>query len=112
MISNEEILLMTAVISLYLYDSTLLLYGHQAVLTATRRGKWLISFGSSTYQILRKDLYMPNPFFPHRPQFLVSWKLEGSSSDIDGKLSEYANCARPMGMMVWSMALALFVLLP
>jgi hypothetical protein len=112
MISRDEILLMTAIIGLYLYDSAMLLYGNQAILAATRRGKWLVEFGSSTYQVLRKDLYIPNPFLPHRAQFLLSWKLEGGPAEAEVSLAEYARSARPLGLMVWCMAMALFVLLP
>lgn len=107
---QAEILLMTAAIGLYVYDSALLLRSNEGILFPKRRNGWGVGFGSHRFQVMGKEPFLPNPFLPHRPLFRLSWKYEGKP------LSE--PCDPPRGAFqalapwVWIMAISLFVFFP
>ena len=103
---------MAFVIGLYLYDSTLLLYANEGILTLAGNSKWSVTFGSRSYQILGKDVFIPNPFLPHRPMFRLSWSFEGKAPKGDERWLDHVSAIRPLMPLVWCMAVALFVLLP
>ncbi len=112
MLLESEALLMAAVIGLYLYDSSLLLYVNEGILIPIGKQDWLVGFGSDKARIRGKEVFIPNPLLPHRPLFRLSWQFEGSPtlSEGDWTLRRYA--FRLLVPMVWGMAVALFVFLP
>ncbi len=107
---SAEVLLMLAIVGLYVYDSTLLLYCNEGVLLPKGKNDWAVNFGSGNVGVLGKELYVPSPLLFHRPLFRLSWEFEGNTLTemVDLPRHEFAALAP----MVWSIALALFVLLP
>jgi len=112
MLLEYEALLMGSVVSLYLYDSTFLLYANEGVLIPGRKQRWHVGFGSDRARILGRELFIPNPFLPHRPMFRLSWQFEGRDSVLGGGWTTRRDAFGPLVPLVWVMAVALFVLLP
>jgi hypothetical protein len=110
-LQQAELALMLVALGLYLYDSALLLHINEAVITP-RRGGWRLRFGSSHLGFRGKELYLPSPFLPHRPGFLLLWPLRPGSTDAPGIWESRRKLFRPVAPLVWAMACALFVLLP
>ena len=108
----EEVLLMILVIGLYLYDSTMLLYCNEGVLVPAGKG-WKVLFGFREPRIRGKELFIPAPWLPHRPIFRLAWRFEGNSPQAGAEDWQARRKAPlPMALLVWGMAVALFVLLP
>jgi len=109
---QDAVLLMGVIAGLYLYDSTLLLHANEGVLQPGRGGRWSVSLGARHFRLQGKPLYIPNPLFPHRPMFRLSWRLEGAGAPTPQGWDARARALRPLGLMVWGVAIALFALLP
>lgn len=97
---------------LYLFDSALLLYANEGLLTPTGRRDWRVSFGSEQIRVLGKEVFVPHPLLPHRPQFRLRWHVQFDDGAIDGGWEARRALFRPLMPTVWGMAFALFVLLP
>ena len=107
---SAEVLLILAIIGLYLYDSSLLLYCNEGVLSPVRGNNWKVGFGSNNLGISGKGLYVPNPLAPHRPLFRLSWHFEG---DTPSEIFDLPRDAfLPLAPIVWGIAAGLFILLP
>ena len=109
---QEEGLLMILVIALYLYDSMMLLYCNEGILIPAGTG-WKVRFGFREPRIRGKELFIPAPYLLHRPMFRLAWRFEGQSAQAgmeDWQAMRKVPLA--MGSLVWSMAIALFVMLP
>ncbi len=95
----------------YVYDSALLLFVNEGVLTPSRNG-WSIKTGNTGFTIRGKNLIFPNLFLPHRPVFCLSWNYKNpvSTSTViwDIERSLYSTFVP----MVYGMAIALFLILP
>ncbi|MBI3529016.1 MAG: hypothetical protein HY067_13735 [Betaproteobacteria bacterium] len=109
---QEEVLLMVLAVGLYLYDSMMLLYCNEGVLVPAGKG-WKVRFGFREPRIRGKELFIPVPWFPHRPMFRLSWRFEGIPPQ-PGVENWQARRKVPLPMvaLVWSTAVALFVMLP
>jgi hypothetical protein len=112
MLLESEVLLMAAAVSLYLYDSSLLLYVNEGILIPRGERAWLVGFGSDRARIMGKEIFVPNPLSPHRPLFRLSWKFEGESVVSQSAWALRRGAFRPLAPMVWCMAVSLFVFLP
>jgi hypothetical protein len=112
MLPQDEVLLMLVAIGLYLYDSALLLHVNEGVIRPKRGGGWRVRFGSSHLSFRGKELYLPSPFLPHRPEFRLLWDLPSRSMEAHGVWKARRDLFKPIVPLVWAMALALFVLLP
>lgn len=110
--SQAELLLMAMVTLLYIYDSCLLLHANEGILISKGKNKWLVCFGSDKAGGIGKELFFPNPFFPHRPMFRLSWKFEGSFEVENGTWIPPVNIFTPLVVMIWGMIFALFFFLP
>jgi hypothetical protein len=108
---QAEFALMAAVLALYLYDSALLLYGDEAVVSASGRGGWSVRFGSKI-QLRGKDLFLPSPLFPHRPIWRLAWRVRAGEPAGDLQWTARRALFAPLAPMIWGMAGAFFVLLP
>jgi hypothetical protein len=109
-IVEVEVGLMLAAAGLYLYDSALLLYCDEAVVTAVGRTGWTACFGTGL-QIRRRYLFIPSPFMPHRPIFRLAWKPQTASA-ADRRWTERRTLFVPLAPLVWGMLVSLFVFLP
>lgn len=63
-----EVLLSIGILSFYIYDSCLLLHMNEFIVYRTSQG-WKIDYPSGQLQLLRKQLYIPNPLCPARVLF-------------------------------------------
>ena len=109
---QDEVLLMVLVVALYLYDSMLLLYCNEGILVPGRTG-WTVRFGFHEPKIRGKELFIALPWLLHRPMFRLSWRFEGNpvkTAPEDWKVKSEVPLL--MIALVWSMAVALFVMLP
>jgi hypothetical protein len=111
-VPQDAILLMALVIGLYLADSALLLHRNEGVLSTAGGERWLVDLGSRDFEVRGKHLYLPNPFFPHRPVFRLAWSFEGADAGPREDWNARRSVVRPIGPAILSMAAALFVLLP
>ncbi len=109
---QDEVLLMILVVALYLYDSMMLLYCNEGILVPAGRA-WKVRFGFREPRIRGKELFIPAPWLPHRPMFRLAWRFEGIPPQ-PGMENWQARRKVPLPMvaLVWSMAVALFLLLP
>lgn len=106
-----EWLLMAAAIALYLYDAAVPLYSNEGILSPVGRTRWLVAFGSERFQWRGKEIFIPNPLAPHRPLWRLCWSTSGKQPTV---LTDWTptNSFSTLAPLVWSMAFALFVLLP
>lgn len=109
---QEEVLLTLLVVALYLYDSMMLLYCNEGILVPAGKG-WKVRFGFREPRIRGKELFMPAPWLPHRPILRLAWQFDGNSLQAGMEdWQERRKAPLPMVMLVGSMAVALFVMLP
>lgn len=101
---------MLAAAGLYLYDSALLLYRDEGVVSTVGRSGWAVRFGSGI-QLRRKYLFIPSPLTPHRPIFRLVWKPE-TGVTADRRWTERRTLFEPLAPLVWGMLASIFVLLP
>lgn len=111
---HAEVLLVTAMAGLYLYDSARLLHSNEGVLAATLGGRWSLHFGAEHYTLRGKQPFVPNPLLPHRPVFPLRWNqllvpvTPAAQRWTPPPFSPY----KVLAPLVWLMALALFGLIP
>ena len=110
MIVEAEAGLMLAAAGLYLYDSALLLYRDEGVVSVVGRDGWAVRFGPGI-QIRGRYLFIPSPVTPHRPLFRLVWKPETAVAG-DRRWTERRTLFEPLIPMVWGMLVSIFVLLP
>ncbi len=108
--SYEAELLILAVL-LYLYDSSILLYANEGVLTCNRRGRWSAKGGWVGFVLAGRSLCMLNPFTPHHPAFRLNWDLKVLPAG-NPDWTELAHAVMPLGPWMLAAAAALFVILP
>ena len=103
---------MLLVAGLYLYDSALLLFCNEGILVPAAKG-WQIRFGLREPRIAGKELFLPAPWLPHRPMYRLSWQFDGGAPPNDAQEWDARRHAPPiLVLLVWSIAMVLFVLLP
>jgi len=77
-----------------------------------RGGKWRLQFGSAKFQWCSQEIMLPNPLAPHRPLYRLTW-----TAGADGATQSPAPPPPDVDygwlpVLVWTMAFALFALLP
>lgn len=72
-------MLLGGVVVLYLFDSALLVYHNEIVLTGTRGG-WLVS-GGSAFELGGRRVFLPHPLCVHRPLFRLAWSVSEVRQD-------------------------------
>ena len=107
---GPEVILMAALGGLYLFDSALLLYTNEGLLSPSGKSDWTVVLGSENWRVLGKSLCLPNPILMHRPLYKYSWSFEIARPDSDSipPRTDFL----PMMPMLWCMFMALFVCLP
>ncbi len=109
---SDELLLMLLVVGLYLYDSGLLLFCNEGILVPVAKG-WKIQFGFREPRIAGKELFLPAPWLLHRPMYRLAWQFEGANSQTHAPARDLIRRAPPiLVLLVWSIAMVLFLLLP
>jgi hypothetical protein len=110
--ASAELLLPVGAIAFYLYDSLLWLYGDELVLIRDARRWW--SAAGSDWLLLRRRLYLPNPFAPQRPLWRACWSA-GTRAAEPGDLKALAAlqiALRPLGVLVFLEMLLIVCALP
>jgi hypothetical protein len=103
---------MFLVVGLYFYDSGLLLFCNEGILVPAARG-WKIQFGFREPRIAGKELFLPAPWLLHRPMYRLSWQFEGGIAQTQLLERHVMRHAPPiLVLLVWSIAMVLFLLLP
>lgn len=103
---------MVGVVGIYLLDSSLLLYSNEGIVSPSWGGNWSVSLSSGQFQLKGKDVFVPNPFFPHQPLFRLHWSVPCTQTSEVCDLGQRKALFRPLAPIVWGIAVALFVLLP
>lgn len=111
---NDEATLILIIAALYLFDSVLTLAVNEAVLVRVAKGRWFASFGLQNYRLAGREPYVPNPFTPHRRLYLLAWSHDAKSMQFADQVAQLDadTSLDALAPFLFSMALALFVLLP
>ena len=124
---SAELGLMLLVAGLYLYESSVLLYCNQAVLSPIRANDWRVQFGLKHLNIRGKELCFAQLLMPWRPLFVLTWRFEGraSSKQETGPQTEQPEAAarapwqpppaasyQILIPIVWWLSIATFIVLP
>ena len=110
---SYEVELYGLAIFLYLYDSSVLLYGNEAILTVRDSGGWTPSWGWSGFLLAGRTLCMLNPFTPHHAPFRLGWKFrEDDRGSTDARWAETAPMLKGLMMPAVVAGVALFAVLP
>ena len=110
--ASAELLLPIGAIAFYLYDSLLWLFGDELVLIRDAR-RWWIAAGSDGL-LLRRRLYLPNPFAPQRLLWRWCWSAGTramQSTDLK-PLAALQVALRPLGVLVFLEMLLIVIALP
>lgn len=111
---SVELQLLAVAIGLYVFDSMLLLFPNEGVLTSIGRNKWRIAFGSDNTRVRGKEILFPNLFLPHRPIFKLSWDYEGAdpSKLIDIDWVAQKELFKNLTVPIYAIGFAQFILFP
>ncbi len=110
--ASGELLLPAGAIAFYLYDSLLWLFGDELVLIRGAR-RWTSAAGSD-WLLLRRRLYLPNPFAPHLLLWRACWSLSargGAITDL-AQLATLQPALRPLRVLVLIQMLLIVIALP
>jgi hypothetical protein len=95
----------------YLYDSTCLLWQNELLYTR-RSSDWQVA-GGSNLRLAGRRVMLPNPFTPHRLQYLVRWSLtDPRTAANDAAPAHLLQQLRPLRVLAFAMMLMLLVALP
>lgn len=108
-----ELLLILGVVGFYLYDSAILLCADELMFTESGR-RWTFLRACSRWQLLRRNLYLPNPLRPDIAEFCVCWAQcqERTSVGISGDTGMLLVSLRPLRQMVIVLLFLQLVALP
>ena len=106
-----EVLLPIGAIAFYAYDSALLLYSNERLITRTGQ-RWVTAHSAGLY-LLGRTIYAPGLLSPHRPLFRLPWPIEPRQSvESSTLLPDFLRVLRPIQLMVWALLLLLIAALP
>lgn len=112
MIPSFEVLLVLGTIGFYLVDSAMLLCDNELVFVETN-GRWTFATGSS-WQLLHKNPYFPNPLTPDNPLFRVCWSVSFISEyqEDQDALRNFISALAPLRYLVRALLVLLLIGLP
>jgi hypothetical protein len=111
-LSYEVELLILAVI-FYLYDSSVLLYSNEAILTCDSARRWSATTGWIGFVLAGRSLCLLNPFTPYRPSFRLSWNFNRLEPEAkDREWPKRAQEFKGIAPLTVTAGIALFLLLP
>ncbi len=96
----------------YLFDSAMLLYANELVFAQSGRG-WAFTYPDSNWRLLRKNLYLPNPFTPQVALFRVYWidsdrDFENKSFKALGNITHHLKPIRIWILMLFTLEIVAF----
>jgi hypothetical protein len=110
---SYEVELFALAVSFYLYDSSVLLYSNEAIITCDRAQRWHAITGWVGFVLAGRSLCVLNPFTPYRPSFRLNWDfnvLENETKDLSWP--ERAQDFKNLAPITLTSGIALFFLLP
>jgi hypothetical protein len=111
---SAEIQLFALAVGFYVFDSMLLLFPNEGVLSQSSKNRWQVKFGSANNRIRGKEIIFPNLFLPHRPIYKLAWDYEGRNNekyvaiDWNGQHDRF----RPLMIPIYLIGFGQFVLFP
>lgn len=108
---NDAVKLVAVMVGLYLFDSTLLLYANEAIISPARK-KWRVRFGTDNFSIAGRAVFLPNLLLVHRPLFRLAWYRDQGGQQPSQDLPALAERLLKLAPFVYASALAQFALLP
>lgn len=99
-----------AIALLYLYDSAQWLFHDEVVLEARGRG-YRVS-GGSVMEFARRHLYLPHPFFPHRPLLRLGWPHGGAAGWRPARWTRSRLALKALAPWTWLLWGLFFIVLP
>jgi len=107
-------MLVLGIVGFYLFDSAMLLYVNELVFVE-KNGKWGFGRPESGWQMLGKNLYVPNPLTPDYPLFRACWVVASASNehqeDIES-LRQFLNELNPLRYLTFSLFVLLLIGMP
>lgn len=107
-------MLVLGVAGFYLFDSAMLLYVNELVFVE-KNGKWVFGNPEYGWQMLGKNLYLPNPLTPGNPLFRAYWVVAFASNErqegLEG-LPQFLNALNPLRYMTYVLFVLLLIGLP
>ncbi|MCI0557330.1 MAG: hypothetical protein MN733_02465, partial [Nitrososphaera sp.] len=109
-----ETMLLLGIVGFYLFDSAMLLYVNELVF-AEKDGKWVFGRPESGWQMLGRNLYIPNPLTPDYPLFRTSWAATSTPDEhlenIE-TLQQFLNALKPLRYFTFGLFALLLIGLP
>lgn len=110
---SYELQLMAIAISLYIFDSSLLLYPHEGVLFLGPKGTWRSTPRGEEFLVMGRSLCVLNLFAPHRPVFRLVWRFDDPTVElVTTGWSDLASSLRSIAPFTVGAGVAWYVLLP
>lgn len=112
---SVELQLLTLAFGLYVFDSMLLLFPNEGVLTSVGKARWRVTFGSDKTKVRGKEILFPNLLLPHRPIFKLSWDCEGPTEQVPTIAFDWGaqkDLFKDLMMPVYGIAIAQFIVFP
>lgn len=107
----DSVKLIAIMAGFLLYDSALLLYANEALLSL-KKGKWRIHYGSAHFTIAGKSVFVANPFALHRPLYRLAWHDANAGGSPTEDLAAIDHGLSKLAPLVGLSAVAQFALLP
>jgi hypothetical protein len=107
-------MLTLGIVGFYLFDSTMLLYVNELVFVE-KNEKWVFGRPGSGWEMLGKNLYVPNPLTPDYPLFRTCWVLSSAPNEHQEDveiLRQFINEIKPLRYMTLSLFVLLLIGLP
>jgi hypothetical protein len=107
-------MLVLGIVGFYLFDSAMLLYVNELVIVE-KNGKWVFGRPESGWQMLGKNLYVPNPLTPDYPLFRACWVVSPATNEHQEDieiLQQYLSELNPLRYMTFSLFVLLLIALP
>lgn len=99
--------------ALYVYDSCLLLYANQGVLSLEGHRRWRVSVGSDDFLLMRRSLFVANPLAPQTPLVRLEWRFDfAPADDGGGTWQDLMVSLRRAAPLTTLAGIALFVCIP
>jgi hypothetical protein len=110
---SYEIELIALAAFFYLYDSSVLLYSNEAVLSCDPAKRWHVTMGDSGLVLAGRSLCILNPLTPFRPSFRLNWSFHAEEAVMtDRSWSLRAEEFAAIAPFTLTAGIALYGLLP
>ena len=112
---SVELQLLALAVGLYVFDSMLLLFPNEGVLTSVGKARWQVTFGSNNTRVRGKEILFSNLFLPHRPIFKLSWDYEGATQQVLPVAFDWGaqkDLFRGLMMPIYGIGIAQFIVFP